>query len=171
MVTRKIHVAYGIFVIALIVGGALIAELNVKTERATRDVVLLPAPTPALAPGDRSTFAEYRGVAIGMTTDDLRKKLGAPKDKGDIQDFYTFTETESAQFYYDDQHTLTGIMVNFTGNLKAAPTPKDVFGEDVPPKSEGGIFKMVRYPKAGYWISYNRGSGDDAMITIAIQKI
>lgn len=168
MVTKK-HAASGIFVISCIVSGALLAGFNVKAESTTRSIALLPAPTPAAS--DKANYSEYRGIKIGTTTDNLRTKLGPPKEKGDTQDFYAFSDTESAQFYYDDAHKVSAIMISYTGNLKAAPTAKDVFGEDVPAKPEGGVFKMVRYPKAGYWISYNRGSGDDAMITIAIQKI
>ena len=37
--------------------------------------------------------------------------------------------------------------------------------------TEGTIFKMERYPKAGYWISYTRTSGTDAMVNIALQKM
>ena len=44
------------------------------------------------------------------------------------------------------------------------------FGIDVPAK-DGTVFKMERYPKAGYWISYTRTSGSDAMVNIAIQKM
>ena len=42
---------------------------------------------------------------------------------------------------------------------------------DVAPKEDGGIFKMNRYPKAGFWISYNKTAGADPMIIIAMQKM
>ncbi len=113
----------------------------------------------------------YKETAIGMTADDIRKKLGDPKDKSDAQDLYVFSDDESAQFIYDAGKKVTAIMVTYSGKLDRAPTPKDVFGEDVPAKADGGVFKMVRYPKAGYWISYNKIAGDDAMISIAMQKI
>jgi len=29
----------------------------------------------------------------------------------------------------------------------------------------------VRYPKAGYWVSYNRTAGNSPMITITMQAI
>lgn len=127
--------------------------------------------SPAPSPGDKKTFSEYKGVAIGTTADDVRKKLGQPKDKSDAQDLYTFSDSESAVFYYDPAHLVAAIMINYLGNLKDAPSVKDVFGEDVPPKPDGSVFKMVRYPKAGYSISYNRSGGDDALISLAIQKM
>src|SRR5262245_8184624 len=46
-------------------------------------------------------FKEYRGAQIGMSADEVRKKLGSPADKGDEQDFYVFNEKETAQILYD----------------------------------------------------------------------
>ena len=46
----------------------------------------------AAAEDENPVFREYRGVQIGMTAEEARKKLGNPKDKGDEQDFYIFSE-------------------------------------------------------------------------------
>jgi hypothetical protein len=124
------------------------------------------APTP-----DKAPFFEFKGVTIGNKAEMVWQKLGEPKEKGTEQDLYVFSENESAQFYYDSARLVTAIMITYTGDLKAALTPLQVFGEAVEPRSDGGINKMVRYPKAGYWISYNRSAGDDAVISIAIQKL
>src|SRR5688572_18365687 len=62
------------------------------------------AATPAAAPGDpveEPTFREYKGVRIGMSTDEARKLLGAPTDKSDSQDFYLVSEKETVQVMYD----------------------------------------------------------------------
>ena len=53
---------------------------------------------------------------------------------------------------FDDTYTPTGLLESAAVQWFWA---KDVFGEDVPAKADGGVSKMVRYPKAGYWISYN----------------
>src|SRR5437660_12621423 len=37
---------------------------------------------------DKPIFSEFRGVHLGMTTEEARKKLGSPRDKSDEQDFY-----------------------------------------------------------------------------------
>ena len=113
----------------------------------------------------------YKGLGLGATADEVRQKLGDPKEKTDPQDLFVFSDEESAQFLYDANKKVTAIMITFSGKLTGAPTAKDVFGEDVPPKPDGGIFKMVRYPKAGYWISYNKIVGDDSMVSIAMQKL
>lgn len=130
------------------------------------DAAPVPAPTP-----EKVVFSGYKGISIGMETSAVRQKLGDPKDKSDTMDLYMFSDTESVQFYYDADKLVNAIMITYTGDLTKAPTPKDIFGEDVEARPDGGISKMVRYPKAGYWISYNRTAGDDAIVSIAMQKI
>ena len=127
------------------------------------------APTVHATP-ERSLFNEYRGVAIGTTATDVRAKLGNPKESSATDEQFIFSEAESAQFYYDAEHKVNAIMITFQGDVSKAPAAKDVFGEDVAPNDQGTIFRMTRYPKAGYWISYTRTSGADAMVNIALQK-
>ena len=124
----------------------------------------------AAAQTDKSLFSEYKGVKIGVATDAVRTKLGNPKDKSDVLDLYIFSDSESAQFFYDASKAVNAIMITYTGDLKAAPVAEDIFGIDIAEK-DGMIFKMEKYPKAGYWISYTRTSGSDAMVNIAIQKM
>lgn len=124
------------------------------------------SPTP-----DKSSYTGYKGLLIGVSAADVRGKLGGPKEKSDTMDLFVMSETESVQFYYDASQVVTAIMITYSGDLKLAPTPTDIFGEDVAPNAEGGIFKMVRYPKSGFWISYNRSPGSDAVVSIAIQKM
>lgn len=116
------------------------------------------------------SFHEYRGIQLGMVTGDVRKKLGNPKDKGDEQDFYVFNEKETAQIVYDKTHkvvTISADFLNSTGTL----TVKQVLGAEVEAKADGSVYKMVRFPKAGYWLSYNRTSGASPLTTITLQKI
>ena len=117
-------------------------------------------------------FNEYRGVQIGWLADDVRKKLGNPANKDDEQDFYVFGDKETAQFVYDKTtHKVVTISVDFMNGATGVPTPQQVFGADVEAKSDGSRYRMVRYPKAGYWITYNRTPGDTPMITITLQKL
>lgn len=120
---------------------------------------------------DKPIYNSYKGVTIGMPTGDARLKLGTPKDKADDQDFYVYSDNESVQVIYDAAHTVNAISVNYLGDLKAIPSPHDIFGADVAAKPDGSIFKLVRYPKAGYWVSYNRTAGEDPMIIVTMQKI
>jgi hypothetical protein len=123
-------------------------------------------PTP-----EKTLFSEYRGVKIGMPATDVRTKLGKAKDESDAQDQYIFSDSESALFYYDGSKNVNAIMITFQGDVSKAPAAKDVFGDDVAPNADGMIFKMEKYPKAGFWISYTRTSGSDAMVNIAMQKM
>ena len=128
--------------------------------------------TPTAAPEEESgAFKEYRGVQLGMTADDVRKKLGSPKDKGDEQDFFVFGDNESAQIVYDATHKVVTISADFLATDASVPTGKQVFGSAIEAKTDGSMYKMVRYAKAGYWLSYNRTSGASPMTSITLQKI
>ena len=124
----------------------------------------------ALVPEEEPVFHEYRGVKIGWVADEVRKKLGSPANKGDEQDFYVFGEKETAQVLYD-KGQVTAISVDFMNGAKEVITPQQVFGSDVDAKPDGSKYKLVRYPKAGYWVSYSRTAGDTPIITVTIQRL
>ena len=124
----------------------------------------------ALAPEEEPVFHEYRGVKIGWVADEVRKKLGSPANKGDEQDFYVFGEKETAQVLYD-KGQVTAISVDFMNGAKEVITPQQVFGTDFDAKPDGSKYKLVRYPKAGYWVSYSRTAGDTPIITVTIQRL
>lgn len=120
---------------------------------------------------EEAAFKEYRGVQLGMLADEVRKKLGSPKDKGDEQDFFVFGESETAQIVYDQAHKVVTISADFLTAGATVPTAKQIFGSDVEAKADGSVYRMVRFPKAGYWVSYNRTSGATPMTSITLQKI
>jgi hypothetical protein len=116
-------------------------------------------------------FQEYRGIQIGTLADEVRKKLGSPADKSGEQDFYVFNEKETAQILYDKAGKVVTISVDFMVGANGVLTPKELFGGDIQPKPDGSMYRMVRYPKAGCWLSYNRTAGDQPLITVTLQKI
>jgi hypothetical protein len=120
---------------------------------------------------DKPLFADFRGVNIGMTADEARKKLGSPRDKSDDQDFYVFNDTQAVQVFYDKTTRVSAISVDFMSGAKDVPAPKDVIGSEPDTRPDGSSYKMVRYPKAGYWVSYSKTAGDSPTITITMQKI
>ena len=124
----------------------------------------------ALALDEDPVFHDYRGVKIGWLADEVRKKLGNPANKGDEQDFYMFGEKETAQFLYD-KGQVTAISVDFMNGAKEVITPQQVFGADIDAKPDGSKYKLVRYMKAGYWVSYSRTAGDTPIVTVTIQRI
>jgi hypothetical protein len=115
-------------------------------------------------------FDDYRGVAIGMTADEVRSKLKNVK-KGDHQDFLNSSEHETAQIYYDDKGKVTAISIDYFGDNSSAPTPEMVLGTAIAAKPDGSMYQLNRYSEAGYWVSYNRTAGDKPIVTITMQKM
>jgi len=116
-------------------------------------------------------FSEFKGVRIGTPAEEARKKLGSPRDKADDQDFYVFNDTQAVQVYYDKAKTVSAISIDFMSGATEIPAPKDVIGGEPDTKADGSAYKMVRYPKLGYWVSYSRTAGASPTITVTIQKI
>lgn len=118
-------------------------------------------------------WQDYKGVKIGMPAAEAQAKLGAPtvQDKDGL--FYAFSETESAQIIFDAQQKVRVISVMFAGGHPNQPTFENVFGKDekVEPNAAGGIYKLIRYPEAGFWVSYSRLAGDNALVTVTMQKM
>lgn len=130
------------------------------------------APVASTAAGeDAPLFSDYKGVHIGMTIDEARKKLGEPQDKSDEQDFYVFNEQESAQVFYDKTHKTYAVSINYLGAASSKPMPKAVVGSEIEAKPDGSMYKMVRYKKAGFWVSYSRTAGTDPLVTVTMQRI
>lgn len=116
-------------------------------------------------------YSAYRGISVGMTSADVRTKLGKPADQSDAEDDFTFSDTESARIFYDQNKAVRVISIMYTGDLKSAPGAKAIIGTDIEAKPDGGLHKTVQYPKAGFWISYVRTGGDDAIVIVTIQKM
>jgi hypothetical protein len=115
-------------------------------------------------------FSEFKGVRIGMPVDEARKKLGSPTNKADDQDLW-YTDTQTVQVYYDKNKAVSAISIDFSSGATGIPTAKDVIGGEPDAKADGSAYKMLRYPKQGYWVSYSRTAGASPTITVTIQKI
>jgi hypothetical protein len=63
------------------------------------------------------------------------------------------------------------ISADFMSSGNTVPTAKQVLGAELEAKPDGSIYRMVRYPKAGCWLSYNRTAGNSPLTTVTIQKI
>ena len=140
-------------------------------------IVLLMTASTAAAQGSKGSVAtpdengfQFRGVKIGMATEEARKKLGSPKEKSAEQDFYLFNDNEAVQIYYE-KGTVSAIAIDYMTGANGIPTAKAVLGAEADTKADGSIHKVVRYPKAGYWVSYSRTAGAEPTITITMQKI
>jgi hypothetical protein len=116
-------------------------------------------------------YKDFMGVTLGMEADEVRAKLGHLKDKGERQDFFVFSESQSAQIVYDDHGKVTVISVDYVTKDDGAPSPESVLGEAVQAKPDGSIHLLKRYPAAGYWVAYSRTAGDKPIVTVTMQKI
>lgn len=140
-------------------------------------ILLLLTASTASAQGSKGSITtpdengfQFRGVKIGMATDEARKKLGSPREKSAEQDFYLFNDNEAVQIYYE-KGTVSAIAIDYMSGSNGVPTPKAVLGAEAEAKADGSIHKVVRYPKAGYWVSYSRTAGTEPTITVTMQKI
>ena len=114
-------------------------------------------------------YTEYKGVRLGMSAEEARAKLGTPAMKASDQDFYVFSEKESAQIVYDAAHKVVTISVDYLGGI-GAPDYKAVVGGELERTANGSLYRIVRYESLGFWVSYNRTSGLMATVTVTIQK-
>lgn len=116
-------------------------------------------------------YTAYRGVRIGSTAAEARKALGDPVDKSDAQDIYVFNEKEIATIVYDKDKKVVTISVDFMGDGSNPPTAIQVVGTAPPAKPDGSTNMTVRYPKAGYWVCYNKSGATPATVSVTMQKM
>jgi hypothetical protein len=125
------------------------------------------------APADdpeQPAFSEFKGVRIGMKADEARKKLGSPTDKSAEQDIY-YSDTQTIQVFYDKTASVMAISIDFQSGASSIPSAREVLGSEAETRDDGSVYKMLRYPKAGYWVSYSRTAGKSPTTTVTIQKI
>lgn len=113
-------------------------------------------------------YKDYKGVTLGMTADEARRKLDAPDTKEKKQDVIQVDDNEMVSLYYDKDAKVRVISVIYTG--RNAPTDMAVLGETVAPDANGRIHKRKVYPQAGYRIAYSRSAGDSPTVTVTMQK-
>jgi hypothetical protein len=127
-----------------------------------------PSATPA--PADAPLYSEFKGLKLGASRDEARKRLGNAQEKEKTQDFFALSDRERARVYYDDKGSVSAIIVTYVGKSAGAPAPQAVLGSEVEAKPDGSMYKMVNYPKAGYWVAYSRTAGDEPLTIITMQR-
>jgi hypothetical protein len=126
-------------------------------------------PAPVSAP----VLKNYREVAIGMTADAVREKLGKAKIQDKDGFYYEFSDGEAAQLTLDADGRVRVISIIYQTKGGSPPKFEDVFGAGVSaePRENGAVYHLVRYPEAGYWVAYSRAAGENAVVTVTIQKL
>jgi hypothetical protein len=115
-------------------------------------------------------YKEYKGVRLGMTAEEVRTKLGNPGFKDNEMDYYTFSDTESAQVVYDTSGKVKMITVDYLNGV-GAPEPRAVVGAEPQTMENGSLYKVVYYDNQGFWVSYSRTAGPVIIVTVTIQKM
>ena len=118
-----------------------------------------------------SLIAEYRGIFIGDTRDEVHQKLGKPEHEYADEDNFELSESESARVFYDADKKVKAIVVTYSGQIDSAPKPNVVVGQTVEAGPDGGIYKMVRAQDKGFWVSYVKSAGDSPSVIITVQAL
>jgi hypothetical protein len=118
-------------------------------------------------------WQNYKGVAIGMTAVEVRQKMGAPKTETADDLTYVVSDTENAEIMLDTAKKVRAVMVMFSEDHQNSPKFEEIFGKSATTeaKSDGSVYKLVRFPDAGYWVSYSRQAGVKAMVIVMMQKL
>jgi hypothetical protein len=114
------------------------------------------------------------GVAIGMTADEVKDKLGRPETADNTGMLFSRNNGETVQIGLDSDGKVKMIAAIYTGKNASAPEFSTVFGQtsEAPASTDGKIYKMMRYPSAGYWVAYSRlDLQNGPMTTVTIQKL
>lgn len=148
----------------VVICGLGLANANAQTAKSR------PTASSASAAVQQPLYTNYKGISLGMTAQEVRSTLGAPAMKGDDQDYFTFSDHETAQIGYDTAHKVTTISVDYAGGV-GAPDPKAVVGAELETQPNGTLYRVARYESLGFWVSYSRTTGEVLIVTITIQKI
>jgi hypothetical protein len=113
----------------------------------------------------------YKEVKIGTDADEVRKLLG--KAKIDDKDgFYYDMGPEIVQIRLDENAKVRVISVTYPTSAANAPKYADIFGDDaMEVKPDGSVYRLVRYPEAGYWVAYSKTGGERSTLTVTMQKL
>ncbi|MGI9036092.1 MAG: hypothetical protein ACR2GD_08645 [Pyrinomonadaceae bacterium] len=139
-----------------------------KSQTAAAPVKKSETPKAALMP----VMKDYRGVTIGMTAKEVKDKLGKAKIEDKTGFYYKFSDDEKAQIVLGKNKNVRIISIRYSSKNENAPKIQDVFGADATatPAAGGAIYKLVRYPAAGYLIVYSKG-GANGMTVVTMQKM
>ncbi|MBC7898628.1 MAG: hypothetical protein H7070_01125 [Saprospiraceae bacterium] len=117
----------------------------------------------------------YPELKVGTAVGDVREKLGKAKIDDDDGLYYEISDNEIMQIRVDADKKLRAVSITYSSGHKSMPKFADVFGssdgEAAATKPDGSIYRLVRYPDAGYWLAFSRTAGEDPSVTVTMQKL
>jgi hypothetical protein len=158
-----------ILIAALVAAPIAFAQQNQKP--AAKRAVMTSGADQAAPKAMTPLYREYRGVNLGMKADDVHSKLGSPSTSDDNSDTYIRSDKELATVYYDADKNVVAVVTTYTGRDAGAPAAPAVLGKDAASDESGMVSEMVRYPDAGYWVSYSVIPGDEPVTIVTIRKM
>lgn len=156
---------------------AFVAGLSAQNVDNKNAVATAPSPKTAAhksATSGAFPLKEVKGISIGMNADAVTKALGNPAVSDDTSMYFQLSDNEALQVRLDAEKKVFIVSVDYSGASAKAPEIKDVFGPEVQvqPGANGKIYKLIRYPEAGYWVSYSRINLDSGPVTtVTINKL
>ena len=122
-------------------------------------------------PATEPAFKDYKGVRIGMSADEVAEKLGELAVKDENEGVFLISDVEMVQVLYDKTGGVNAISVTYSAEHPNPPAALAVLGEDVAADADGRIYKLIRYPEAGYWVAYSRTAGTAPVVSVTINKM
>lgn len=119
----------------------------------------------------KHTFTSLRGLELGMTISQVKEKLGKPDFQDETGLVFELKDGDSVQIGLGPDKNVRTIAAIFSADSETAPSFADVFGPDAG-SVDGDVYKMERYPDAGYWVSFSRTNSKDEPVTVVtLRKI
>ena len=157
---------------ALLIAGSAIGQT--AEQQITEPVAARQPKSASVRNPSAPMVADLKGVKIGMTADEVEKVLGNADSKDATSMYFDLKNGESMQMQLDADKKVSMMAAIYTGSNAKAPEMTAVLGPDaaMEPGEDGRIYKLVRYPAAGYWVAYSRiNAGGNPMTTVTITKM
>lgn len=160
------HKSNLVMVLTMFVASTLVLVwgVNAQAQKARATV------STALAVTQQPLYAEYKGVRLGMTAQEVRTKLGTPTFMDKELGYFVLSATETAQIGFDAAGKVKVISVDYL-NGTGAPEPRAIVGAELETRENGTLYKVVYYESLGFSVSFGRTAGPVLIVSITIQKM
>lgn len=132
-------------------------------------LVVMGAPelTSITAASPQKVMREYKGVRLGMKSEEVQAALGKPENKSEASEEYKLSGDDTLTVHYDSG--LVKALMFYYSDAKNAPTWKDVVGDaEVKVNENGSKFAKVEVSAEKFWVlMYQNKTGTTTTITIS----